>query len=208
MSDSLQPHGLQHTRLPYPSPTPRACSNSCPLSQWCHPTISSPVIPFSYCLRFPPASGSFQMSQFSHQMAKVWEGTKRFLETALVLGCCSSWDLRSALPYPKIPGRGGSWPTSRDRSLVKVNMFTPWAPSTFPAPPPSPPNSKSASSRVGPLASSDVQVSRTVLDSASPHLCLSKTTPVPGQAQRSLSAWRLPRPIRPRSAPFCTRSAL
>ena len=57
-------HGLQHARLPCPSPTPRACSNSCLSSQWCHPTISSSVIPFSSCLPFFPASGSFQMSQF------------------------------------------------------------------------------------------------------------------------------------------------
>ena len=63
MSDSLRPHGLQHTRLPCPSLTPGACSNSCALSWWCHPTISSSVIPFSSCLQFFPASGSFQMSQ-------------------------------------------------------------------------------------------------------------------------------------------------
>ena len=61
-SNSLQPHGLQHARLPCPSPTPRACSNSCPWSQWCHPTISSSVIPFS-CLQSFPASGSFLVSQ-------------------------------------------------------------------------------------------------------------------------------------------------
>ena len=58
MSDSLQPHGLQHTRLPCPSPAPRACSNTCPLSQWCHPTISSSGIPFS-CLQSFPWSGFF-----------------------------------------------------------------------------------------------------------------------------------------------------
>ena len=63
VSDSLQPHGLQHARPPCPSPTPRVHSNSCPLSRWCHPTISSSVIPFSSCLRGLPASGSFQMSQ-------------------------------------------------------------------------------------------------------------------------------------------------
>ena len=63
VSDSLQPHGLQHTRLPWSSPTPRVYPNSCPLSQWCHPTISSSVVPFSSCLRSFPASGSFQMSQ-------------------------------------------------------------------------------------------------------------------------------------------------
>ena len=63
MSDSLQSHGLQHTRPPCPSPTLRVYSNSCPLSRWCHPTISSSVVPFS-CLQSFPASGSFQMSQF------------------------------------------------------------------------------------------------------------------------------------------------
>jgi len=64
VSDSLQPHGMQHARLTCPSPTPGACSNSCPSSWWCHPTISSSVIPFSSHLQSFPASGSFQMSQF------------------------------------------------------------------------------------------------------------------------------------------------
>ena len=63
MSDSLQPDGLQHARLPCPLPTLRACSNSCPSNQWCHTTISSSVSPFS-CLHSFPASGSFPMSQF------------------------------------------------------------------------------------------------------------------------------------------------
>ena len=63
VSDSLWPHGLQHARLPCPSPTPGACSNSCPLSRWCDPTISSSVIPFSSCLQSFLASGSFLMSQ-------------------------------------------------------------------------------------------------------------------------------------------------
>ena len=62
--------GLQHTRPPCPSPSPGACSNSCPLSQWCHPTISSSVIPFSSCLQSFPASGSFPMSWlFSNESA-------------------------------------------------------------------------------------------------------------------------------------------
>ena len=64
MSSSLQPHGLQHTRPPCPSPTPGVYPNSCPLSQWCHPIISSSVVPFSSCLQSFPPSGSFQMSQF------------------------------------------------------------------------------------------------------------------------------------------------
>ena len=63
MADSLRPHGLQHTRLPCPSPSLRACSNSCPLGQWCRPTISSSVSPFSSCLQSFPVSGSFPMSQ-------------------------------------------------------------------------------------------------------------------------------------------------
>ena len=62
MSDSLWPHGLQHSRLPCPSPSPRACSNLCPLSWWCPPTISSSVSSFS-CLQYCPASGSFLMRQ-------------------------------------------------------------------------------------------------------------------------------------------------
>ena len=61
---SLRPHGLQHARLPCSSPTLGACSNSCASSRWCHPTISSSVVPFSSCLQSFPASGSFPMSQF------------------------------------------------------------------------------------------------------------------------------------------------
>ena len=64
MSDSLQPHGLQHARLPCPSPTPGACSNSCPSRLWCHPTVSSSIIPLSSRLQSFPASGSLPMSQF------------------------------------------------------------------------------------------------------------------------------------------------
>ena len=63
MSDSLQPHGLQHARLPCPSLSPGACSNSCPLSQWCHPTISSSAIPFSSCFQSFLASASFPVSR-------------------------------------------------------------------------------------------------------------------------------------------------
>ena len=62
-SYSVRPHEPQHARPPCPSPTPRVHPNSCPLSQWCHPTISSSVVPFSSCPQFSPASRSFQMSQ-------------------------------------------------------------------------------------------------------------------------------------------------
>ena len=78
VSGSLWSHGLQHTRLPCPSPTPGACSNSCLLSWWCQPTISSSVVPFSSCLQPFPASRSFPMSQFfssngssSHQLQSI-----------------------------------------------------------------------------------------------------------------------------------------
>ena len=64
VSDSLWPYGLQHARLPFPSPTPGACSNSCPLSQWCHPIISSSIVPFSSYLQSFPASNSFPVRQF------------------------------------------------------------------------------------------------------------------------------------------------
>ena len=63
MSDSLWTHGLQHDRLPCLSPTPGVRSNSCPLSRWCHPTVSSSVVPFSSCLQSFPGSGSFPVSQ-------------------------------------------------------------------------------------------------------------------------------------------------
>ena len=71
MSNSLQPHGLQHARLPCPSLIPRACSNSCPWSRWCHPTISSSVVPLSYCLQSFPASGSYPMSQFFAESGQI-----------------------------------------------------------------------------------------------------------------------------------------
>ena len=73
MSDSLWLHGLQHARPPCPSPTPKACSNSCPLSLWCHPTISSSVIPFFSCLQSFPASRSFSSDSVLHiRWLKYW----------------------------------------------------------------------------------------------------------------------------------------
>ena len=72
MSDSLQPYGLQHVRPPCPLPSPRACLDTCQLSQWCHPTISSTVIPFSSCLQSFQASGSFPMSQLSSSSGQSW----------------------------------------------------------------------------------------------------------------------------------------
>ena len=71
VSDSLRPHGLQHNRLPCPSPTPNACSNSCSSSWWCHLPISSSVIPFPSCLQSFSASGSFPMNQFFASKDKI-----------------------------------------------------------------------------------------------------------------------------------------
>ena len=73
VSDSLRPHQSQHARPPCPSPTPRVRSNSRPSSQWCHPAISSSVVPFSSCPQSFPASGSFQIISSSNQVAKVLE---------------------------------------------------------------------------------------------------------------------------------------
>ena len=83
MSDSLWPHELQHTWLPCPLLSPSVCSNLCPLSQWCHPTISSSVIPFFSCLQSFPASGSFPMSQLFPS------GTQSIGASASVFPMCS-----------------------------------------------------------------------------------------------------------------------
>ena len=85
VSASLRPYGLQHTWLPYPSPSPGAYSNSCPLSRWCHPTISSSVVPFSSCLQSFPASGSFPVSQLftsGGQRLRMWSLQNAFTEPA------------------------------------------------------------------------------------------------------------------------------
>ena len=71
MSDSLWLHGLQHSRLPGPSPSPRVCSNFCPLSWWCHPTVSSSVVLSSFCLQSFPHQGLFQWVGSSHQVDKI-----------------------------------------------------------------------------------------------------------------------------------------
>ena len=91
VSDSLQPHELQNARFPCPSPTPGTYSNSCPLSRWCHPTISSSVVPFSSCLQFFPASGSFLASQFFTSILLDW----------LVWSHCSPRDSQEPSPTPQ-----------------------------------------------------------------------------------------------------------
>ena len=72
MSDSLWPHEPQHARPPCPSPTPRVHPNPCPLSRWCHPTISSSIVPFSSCPQSFPAPGSFPISQLFTSWPKYW----------------------------------------------------------------------------------------------------------------------------------------
>ena len=100
MFDSLWPHGLPHTRLPCPTPTPRDYSNSCPLSWWCHKTIPSSVVPFSSHLQSSPASGTFQMSQLLASSGQVlefqlqhqsfqWTLMTDFLQDGLVGSPCS-----------------------------------------------------------------------------------------------------------------------
>ena len=116
VSNSLRPHGLQHARLPCPSPTPGACSNSCPASWWCRPTVSSSVIPLSSCLKSFPASGSFPMSQFFASGGQSYEGGNWSTEkgwlnvpwacapdlsskvTLAVMKCLGSF--RNLLPFP------------------------------------------------------------------------------------------------------------
>ena len=86
-SDSLQPHGLQHTRLPCPSPSPGVRSNSCPLSWWCHPTISTFVAPFSSCLQSFPASGSLPMTLAHWNLIKIY-----IMKVKVAQSCPTLWD--------------------------------------------------------------------------------------------------------------------
>ena len=135
VSNSLRPRESQHARPPCPSPTPGVYSNSYPSSQWCHPAISSSVIPFSSCPQSLPASGSFPMSQIvgrgaffkSRDMGKIiiitlHNSTSNFLSTYQCICCVITLD---ALPPFS---RGSSW--SRDQTWVSHiagRFFTIWA---------------------------------------------------------------------------------
>ena len=112
MSDSLRPHESQHAMPPCPSPTPGVYLNSCPLSRWCHPAISSSVVPFSSCPQSLPASGSFPRVNSSHQVAKVleiqlqhqsfqWTPRTDLLQDGLVGSPCSARDSQESSPTPQ-----------------------------------------------------------------------------------------------------------
>ena len=110
MSDSLWPHGLQHTRLPCPSPTPRAYSNSCPSRWWWQPTISSSIVPFFSCLSLSQHQGLFQWVGSSHQVAKglelqhqsfQWIFKTDFLYNWLVGTPCSPRNSQASSPTPQ-----------------------------------------------------------------------------------------------------------
>ena len=112
-SNSLWPHGL-HTRLPCPLLSPGACSNSCPLNQWCHPTISSSVTPFSSCLQSLPASGSFPVSQLFTSGGQNIEASASVLpmniqdwfplESGMVGSPCSPRDSQESTSAPQFEG--------------------------------------------------------------------------------------------------------
>ena len=151
MSYSLEPHGLQHTRFPCSSPAPRICSNSCPLSRWCHPTISSSVIPFFSCPKSFPASVSFPMSQFfassGHSMSfsfsispsNEYSGLISFrmdwLDLLAVQGTLKSfyrqeyWDFTGKNTGVGCQTHSGSsWPRDRTQvSCIAGRFFTVWA---------------------------------------------------------------------------------
>ena len=112
VSDSLQPHGLQHARPPCPSPTPRLYPNSCPLSWWCHPAISSSVVPSPLAFNLSEHQGLFKWVGFSHQVAKVlefqlqhqsfqWIVRTDFLYDGVVGSPCSPRDSQESSPTPQ-----------------------------------------------------------------------------------------------------------
>ena len=107
MSDSLQPHGLQLARLPCPSPTARAYSNSSPFSHWGHPTISFSVVPFSSCLQSLPASGSFPMSQF-------------FVSGGQSIGVSASASVLTMIIQEGFPLRLTGWISLQSKGLSRV----------------------------------------------------------------------------------------
>ena len=107
VSDSLRPHGLQHARLPCPSPTAGSYLNSCPPCRWCHPTISSSVVPFSSCPQSFPASGSFPMSQF-------------FTSSSQSIGVSASASVLPMNIQDWFPLRWTGWISLKSKGLLRV----------------------------------------------------------------------------------------
>ena len=127
MSDSFQLHGLQHDRLPCPLPSPRACSNSCPSSRWCHPTISSSVVLFSSCLQSFPASGFFPMSQF---FASGGQSTGASTSASVLPMNIQSWFPLRLTGLISLQSKGLSWVFSNTKftsinSLVLSLLYGP-----------------------------------------------------------------------------------
>ena len=136
VSNSLWLHGLQHARLPCPSPTPGVYSNSCPLSRWCHPTISSSVVPFSSHLRSFPASGSFPMSQFfesggqSVGISASASVLPMNIQSGLVGSPCSPRDSQESSPTPQFKSIN-SWMLSFLYSLTLTSIHDYWKNHSF-----------------------------------------------------------------------------
>ena len=115
--DPSQPYGLQHARPPCPSPIPGVCSNSCSLNWWCHPTISSPVVPFSSRLQSFPASESFQMSQFSSGGQSI--GVLASVNCIYIYKGCSTQGLNThLLPLPHCRQILYCWTTTEAQWLI------------------------------------------------------------------------------------------
>ena len=118
VSNSLRPHGLQHTRPPCPSPTPRVHSNSCPLSLWCHPTILSSVSPCSSCLQCFPASGSFPMSQYFKLGGQSIGGSD---STSVLPMNTQDWSPLGCTGWISLQSKGLSWVFSN--TTVQKHQF-------------------------------------------------------------------------------------
>ena len=117
MSNSLRPHESQHTRPPCPSPTPRVHSNSCPLSRWCHPAISSSVVPFSSCPQSLPPSESFPMSQLF-----AWGGQSTGVSEELII---NSWFLGKFKKFARERGLWRlkwtqQWPDQNIQMIIRI----------------------------------------------------------------------------------------
>ena len=128
MSNFLQPHGLQHARLPCHSLSSRVCSNSCPLSQWCNPTISSSVAPFSFCLQSFPASGSFQRykeGSFTGEFHLLLLGRKEKVKVPFLNLSFSKWlKLKNKTTRPKWPILFLTYSAPFKVSVIKVVWIT------------------------------------------------------------------------------------